>query len=154
MKTKRWMIDKDLVNKSIKFLITIMILSIPFACSIQILGANTFIDSFEAPDNYIVYKSDNEYLVIQKATHPEYEVQKNDDVLHYENTGDISIDKINEIRATGSIEVYYAQANNCTIFENQVIGKVIKTIDENIITTISVNIWEFSIKHLNIGVLF
>ncbi len=78
-------------------------------------------------------------------------------VLYYDEQGSIEIDEIQKISAVGSFKTYYLNNktnNNKPILTNQIIGKVIIKVDNNILNTISLKIWDLSIHSLNIKAFF
>ena len=94
-------------------------------------------------------------MIIQKTKLLEPTLKKNDIVLYYDEQGSIEIDEIQKISAIGSFKTYYLTKtdNNKPILTNQIIGKVIKKVDNNILNTISLRIWDISIHSLNIKTL-
>jgi hypothetical protein len=164
---KRWTKTKKKIKNLIKFCIFISLVSLPFITITQILGMEAFLDSFENPSHYICLQDkDNtfglntkneEYLIIQKSSHPEFNIKKSDSIIYCKNNGDIACNKIYNINNIGAIKIYYTTQENDgisqPIYENQIIGKIITTIDSNIWNFISIKIWEVSINNLNSRVL-
>jgi len=96
-------------------------------------------------------------MVIQKTKLQESSLKKRDMVLYYDEQGSIEIDEIQKISAIGSFKTYYLNNktnNNRPILTNQIIGKVIIKVDNNILNTISLKIWDLSIHSLNIKAFF
>jgi len=145
---------KKIVGPSV-FLLFILL---PFIYATNAIGLNIFLDSFEKPGCYVYLENNGDYLIIQKASHPGFSVQKGDVILFWEN-GDINYDKINHVTGIGSWEKYYTTDENNDsklekiIYDGQVIGKIIKTVDGNLYNEISMKIWEFAIHSLNIRTL-
>ncbi len=48
------------------------------------------------------------------------------------------------------IEEQNEELENNIIFENQILGKIVYIIDDNILNSISIKIWETSINNLNL----
>ena len=134
----------------------------------QILGMNTFLDSFEHPESYICLENDDdwfgtktddkEYIIIQTATHPDFTIKDSDSIIYYKNTGDIKINKLKQIsHQFSSIKRYQAidtyEPDEEPIYEGQIIGKVVKTVDDNLWNTLAIKLWEVSISNLNIKAL-
>jgi len=101
--------------------------------------------------------------VIQKTKLQESSsIKKRDMVLYYDEQGSIKIDEIQKISAIGSFKTYYLNnktnnnkpINNKPILTNQIIGKVIIKVNNNILNTISLKIWDISIHSLNIKAFF
>ena len=84
-------------------------------------------------------------------------VNENDYVIYFTEDGFVEYNKIDYVKLVGSREIYYIKNNQkyqyLPIFKGQIIGKAIKTIDDNILNSISVKIWEASINNLNIRAL-
>lgn len=160
------MIKKKIKN-TIKFFVFISLAYLPFITVTQIIGMDTFLDSFENPKYYICLQDkDNafglntkneEYLIIQKTSHPKFTVKKSDSIIYCKNNGEITYNKVFNINNIGAIKKYYAIEENDIIsqpiYESQIIGKVITVIENNIWNSISIKIWELSIHNLNLRVL-
>jgi hypothetical protein len=121
-----------------------------------------FLDSFENSSNYIciqdkenIFNSNTEgdYLIIQKTSHPDFNIKKSDSIIYYNRDGNITFTKINQISSIASIKKYHSDFEKNGIFEDQILGKIIEIVDENIINSISIKVWETSINKLNIRAL-
>ncbi len=67
--------------------------------------------------------------------------------------GKLTINKIEEIEEIGSFQKFIVEKNHGEteiVFNNQVVGKVIKVVDENPWNTISLKVWGLSINNLNV----
>ena len=97
------------------------------------------------------------YIIIQKSTHPEFQLEKQDEIIHIKTDGTLTCNKIYEISGAGYFKKYFILENNkplsSPIYENQIIGKIVKTLDNNLWNQISIKTWETSIKNLNIHAL-
>lgn len=144
MKTKQGL------NRLLKFVAFVSIAFLPFMSATQIIGLETFLDSYERPEYYIVVESKEDYKIIQKSSHPEFTIGNEDIVYFYQENGEITHDKICEINAIGPFKKYYTSKNETPIFEQQIIGKIIKEFDESPINTLSIKTWELSIYNLNL----
>ena len=140
-----------------------IVVSLPFITLTNIIGIETFLDSFEYPESYVCMKNsddiqglkaqDEQYIIIQKTTHPDFQIEKNDEIIYFTIDGEIKYNKILDITGTGLFKKYYIQNENdqdSTIYETQIVGKIIKNIDNNIWNELSVKLWEISIKYLNL----
>lgn len=160
------MIKKENIKKTIEFLVIITIISSPFVSITNIVGMETFLDSFENPNSYIYLKNANEfissniknpsYVIIQKTEHPKIEIKESDTVIYNKITGEIACDKINHIYNIRPIKEYqikssYFKDNSEKIFEDQIIGKVVKIIDDNIWNALLIKIWSTTTYNLNIN---
>ena len=156
---------KEKLKKIIKLSIFLIIASLPFLTITQIIGMETFLDSFEHPESYICLEDNGKwlgtktkeggYIIIQRSSHPDFTIKDSDTVIYCKNNGEIACNQIKEKEYyMNSIKRYRAIDNNEPneeiIYENQIIGKVIKTIDDNLWNTLSIKLWEISIYNLNI----
>jgi len=167
MLLKRWMDKKRIIKNAIKICIFISLASFPFITVTQIIGMDTFLDSFENPEHYVCLQDkDNslgsntkngEYIIIQKSSHPEFSVKNSDSIIYCKNGGGIACDKIHYINNIGAIRRYCTtEENDITsqpIYKSQIIGKIINVVDGNIWNSISIKIWETSIRSLNLRAL-
>lgn len=167
MPWKRWTEKKRIIKNAIKICIFISIASLPFLTITQIIGMETFLDSFENPEHYVCLQDkDNlfgsntkngEYIIIQKSTHPEFNVKKSDSIIYCKIDGDIACNKVYQINNIGAIKRYHTtEENDITsqpIYQSQIIGKIINVVDNNIWNSISIKIWETSIYNLNLRAL-
>ena len=155
---------KIFTRKTVTLVIFTLVSCLPFIYITDIIGFELFLDSFENSDNYICIqdKQNNlesntfgDYLIIQKAPHPDFKIEKCDLIIYCDNEGDITFSKVNNINSISAIKRYYIEEETNelgknVIFENQILGKIIEIVDENIINSISVKIWETSIHNLNL----
>jgi len=158
---------KEKNKKIIKIFIFFLIASFPFISITQILGFETFLDSFENPESYLCFqdtsglyasKSNNkQYIIIQKSTHPDFKFDDNDDIIYYKYSGKLECGKLKQKNYFHSLKAYCeigkTEEESNPIYEHQIIGKIIQKVDENIFNIISIELWEISIHNLNIRAL-
>ncbi len=99
--------------------------------------------------------TNGDHLIIQKSSHPEFKIEESDLIIYCNNEGDISFTKVTHINSIATVKRYYIEEKNkekgkCVIFENQILGKIVEIIDNNILNSISIKIWETSIHNLNL----
>jgi hypothetical protein len=137
---------------------------IPFIHITEIIGLETFLDSFENSHNYLCIQdkenmlesnTNGDYLIIQKPSHPDFKIDESDQIIYCSYDGDISYTKVHHINFIASIKRYYIEEqneeiDNNIIFHNQILGKIVYIIDDNILNSISIKIWETSINNLNL----
>ena len=165
MTFKRW-IDKKTLKLAIKSCLFLIIASIPFVSITQIIGMDTFLDSFENCDYYLCFKdedglyatniNDKEYVIIQESSHPDFSAGKNDYIIYLTNDNELTCNRIYHVSSIGTFKRYHVQEMGSIghyVLENQVIGKVIRVVDENIWNLIFISVWEISIHNLNIRAL-
>jgi hypothetical protein len=164
---KRWMRTENLKKNIVKTAIFVLFTSLPFVSITNTIGIETFLDSFENPDKYIIIKNSPDYLtsdieqqkyiIIQKSTHPKFNVEKEDEIIHIKTDGTLTCNKIYKINGIGYFEKYYILENDkpssYPVYKTQIVGKIIKTLDDNLWNQISIKTWETSIKNLNIHAL-
>jgi len=155
----------DLKNIS-KMMLFLGIILLPFINITNIIGMETFLDSFENSESYIFLKNndhmsatdtfDQSYIIIQRDDHPDFKVDVNDEIIFSTYRGDIVCDKINDIKEISGYKIFHTATNEFNeesnvVYDNQIIGKVIKIVDENILNTISLKTWGITIDSLNIN---
>ena len=127
------------------------------------ISIDIFLDSFENSQYYICFQNNNnfldnkvknsEYVILQKSSHPDFNIKKNDTILYCRTNGELVCEKIEYI-SIHFIKTYYTKNNleisNQPIFESQIIGKVVSIIENNIWNSISIKCWELSINSLNL----
>jgi hypothetical protein len=151
------------IKKILLLFIFTFLSSLPFLHISEALGIEIFLDSFENSKNYICLQdienslesnTNGDYLIIQKASHPDFDILKNDKIIFYDNEGEISFTKVIQISSTATLKRYHIEEaskhKKSVIFENQILGKIIDKIDDNILNSISIKIWETSIHNLNL----
>ena len=168
MRWKRLINKSNLTNLS-KILVFVFITSLPFISITNTVGMDIFLDSFENPEHYVLLKNrdgisaaeitEPSYIIIQRADHPDFEIKKKDEIMYSTLSGEIICNKVKEIQTIGCIKKIKIDNNEDTnlkeiVYNNQVIGKVIKIVDENPWNSISLKVWSISIENLNIRSIF
>ncbi len=160
---------KRKIKKTIQFIIFILLLNLPFMTMIQITGMETFLDSFENSNYYVQLKgngismhptvNDDDYIILQKASHPEFSVEKGDIILYCKDDGGTACHRVYNINSIGTLKQYHTKGNTNDfgdepIYEYQILGKVKHIVDSNIWNAFSMKIWDISIHNLNVNALF
>lgn len=149
-------------------LLFVILSSLPFISSTNILGMETFLDSFENSESYqflnnnglnAVFTKENSYIILQKTDHPKFCLKESDTVLYSSMDGQISCDKINNVHTIGAINKYEVNGNDIkeyseTVYPDQIIGKVVNIVDKNIWNKLSLEIWSITIENSNIYTFF
>jgi len=152
------------IKKTITLLIVTFLAFLPFIYVTNIIGLDIFLDSFENSNYYIIIQdkenilqsnTDGDYLIIQKSSHPDFEIEESDTIFYSNFEGDILYTKINYVTSIAAIKRYYIDKQNEEkdkdfIFENQILGKIIRIIDNSIFNSITVKIWDTSIHNFNL----
>jgi hypothetical protein len=158
---------KKIIKNTIKFCLFISLVSLPFISVTLAIGLDTFLDSFENPEFYLCFQDEDnllgtntkngEHVIIQRSTHPDFDVKKSDSIIYCKNTGEMTCSKIEIVNKMGSFEKYYTVDDNYKtsypIYEEQIIGKVVNIVDDNLWNSISISVWEASINNLNVRAL-
>ena len=147
----------------------LVIANLPFITVTQLIGTETFLDSFEKPDSYYLMQGDSNsfnlnikegsYIIFQKTTNADTEVNEGDTIIYYKSNGELSCKKVYQINSIGAVKKYQTIDNSNkdtdnAIYENQIIGKIVKIVDNNIWNVMSMKIWDISIHTYNINALF
>ena len=153
---------KKVVKNAFKFAVFISLASLPFITVTQLIGIDTFLDSFENSDYYLCLQNDgfvassikqDEYIIILRSSHPDFSIKDGDSIIYWDNEGEILCKKLIRINSVGSLKRYNTIENldeeQIPIYENQIIGKVINSVDNNIWFSISLKLWDISIQNLN-----
>jgi len=159
---------KKNIKKILKPIIFLTFAILPFISATQTMSMETFLDSFENPDFYICVESNNnliqsaandgDYIIIQKSSHPEFNLENNDNIIYIKNQGGLASELIHHTNSIGGIKRYYTtdennELNEKPIYEGQIVGKIVKIVDNNLWNSISIKIWDISIHQLNINAL-
>jgi len=152
------------IKKMIPFVLILVFALLPFLSATCLVGFDTFLDSFENPQHYFkienndemlgVNSGNEEFIIIQKSSHPDFDITPSDSVIYSNYDGDIECNEIHHVNSISTFNIYYtSQENKDPIYENQIIGKIVNNIDNNIWNSLSLKLWEISIYNLNIRVL-
>jgi hypothetical protein len=165
MSLKRWN-GKKTLKLAIKFSLFLIIASIPFISITQMIGMDAFLDSFENSEYYLCFQdeyglyatntNEKEYVIIQGSSHPDFSAGKDDYIIYLTNDNELACNRVYHVSSIGTFKRYHTQDMESIghhVLENQVIGKVIKVVDDNIWNSIAISIWEISIDKLNIRAL-
>ena len=130
------------------------------------IGLEIFLDSFENSDYYLCFKDEDglyatninekEYIIIQESSHPDFSADINDYIIYLTNDNELTCNRIYHVSSIGTFKRYHVKDMGSIghhVLENQVLGKVIKIVDENILNSIFISVWEISIHNLNIRAL-
>lgn len=155
------------MNNVIKICIFILIVNLPFLTITQLVGMETFLDSFEHPESYQYINSDTldideinrDYIVLQKPSHPDFSIVKGDEIFYLNDEGGLMCSPVYYVNNERVTKRYYTidfndKLNAEPVYEYQIIGKVVCFIDDNIWNTLSLKIWDMSVNNLNAVALF
>lgn len=158
---------KKVLKDIIKICAFIIIANLPFITITQIIGMETFLDSFDNVESYQYFKGslldrddlDSKYVVLQKSTHPEFSILTGDEIFYLKDEGGLMCRKVYSINNQGSTNRYYiinfeGDANDEPVYKSEILGKVVSVVDNNIWNALSLKAWDVSINNLNAAALF
>ena len=159
--------EKKRINDIVKICAFIALVNLPFITITQLVGMDTFLDSFDNPDSYQYFKTNkldltipNEgYIVLQKTSHPDFAPIAGDTIFYLKDEGGLMCREIYHGSDRESMKKYYIinfddEIDIDPIYEYQIVGKIVSTIDNNIWNKLSLEIWDASINNLNAVALF
>ena len=149
----------------INIIVFIVFVNLPFISITQIIGFDIFFDSFENPTSYQYFKNNLaddfpiNYCVMQKSSHPDFLISKNDKIIYINEDGEILCKTISNINYKNSNTNFYKikfdeNLDSINIKDYQIIGKIVNDIDDNIWNKLSLKVWDASINNLNVAALF
>jgi len=157
-----------MIKRAIKILVFISLVNLPFITVAQLIGMDTFLNSFENPEDYIYLQGggfsmephikNGDYIIIQRSSHPSFSVKEGDVILYCKDKGETVCHRVYHINCIGPLKRYDTIGDNNTfgdkpIYENQILGKVVGIVDNNLWNTISMKIWDITIHDLNVKTL-
>lgn len=158
---------KKVVKGIIKICVFIALANLPFITITQLIGMDTFLDSFDNVQSYQYFKGslldidnlESKYVVLQKSTHPEFSILTGDEIFFLKDEGGLMCRKVYSISGQESGTKYYiinfeGDMNDDPVYENEVLGKVVSVVDNNIWNALSLKVWDVSINNLNAAALF
>jgi hypothetical protein len=157
--------EKTTQKNIIKLCVFILIGNLPFLTLTNLLGVEIFLDSFDNPDDYQYIKPENvglqtmtgKYIVVQKSSHPDFSLLTGESIFYIKDEGGLLCQRIYRISDQGSLKKYYTlsfDGDTEPIVEQEIIGKIIGTIDDNLWNALALEFWDISIKNLNAAALF
>lgn len=147
----------------IEFIVFTTIINLPFITISTTIGMDIFFDSFQHPQDYQFLEylktdstaGENTKVIIQKASHPKFDVTYGDAIVYYEESCGFQYGKIDLVSTELQTTIYYIITDEESfqyqpIFEQQVVGKVISNVGSDLWNTISLELWETAITRLNL----
>lgn len=159
--------EKKQFQKIIHLCVFLSIANLPFLTVTSFLGVGPFIDSFHHPESYIYLQSNRinlpdmrtGYIVLEKPTNQDYHITQGDIILYYTYGNELQQRVVDRIFSRQGMTLYYTAIDSQDIldgpiYDHQIIGKIIGTIDETIWNTLCLQLWELSIDKLNVVTMF
>ena len=160
---------KEIVKNAFNICVFISLVNLPFITVTQLISTDTFLDSFENPDFYLYLQNggysmetdikEEDYILLQKSSHPDFNICEGDVILYCENDGEIICNKVCNINCISPVKKYHLIDNNDTINEkniygSQIIGKIVSVVNTNLWDLISMKIWDMTINNFNVRTMF
>ena len=157
--------NKKIVKTTTKIIAFILIANLPLITATSLIGLDPFLDSFENPNSYLYLRGigvsmepnikDGDYIVLQKSSHPDFTITEGDVILYFQDNGKATCHRVYHITAIGSVKRYHTAGDSNyfadpPVYENQIVGKVVKTVDDNPWNLFAIKIWDITINNLNI----
>jgi len=159
-------VKKNLLRAILKLGGFLIIANLPFLTISQLIGIDTFIDSFNHPGSYLYIKNKDVtsmnpatgYIIIEKPTDQASTIREGDSILCHTIKNTLQQRIVSQIYTKDGITTYYTTSYNESIdaplYESQIIGKIIGTSEDNIWYELCLQAWEISIEKLNILIFF
>jgi hypothetical protein len=133
----------------------------------QLLGIDTFLDSFQHPTSYQYLKNDKingleqkkGYVIFKKPSSQEYSIGEGDTILYRSTEETIECRIVYSIQIRHGDTTYYTTTPNNEnldgpIYNYQILGKTTGFIEDNLWNTLSIHIWGLAIENLNVVAFF
>jgi hypothetical protein len=157
--------EKTTQKNIIKLCVFILIGNLPFLTLTNLLGVDLFLDSFDNPDAYQYLNTEKyglegvngKYIIVQKTSHPDFSLVTGETVFYMKDEGGLLCQKIYRISDLGSLKKYYTlslDGSTDPVVEQEIIGKIIGMVDDNLWNVLALEFWDISIKNLNAVALF
>jgi hypothetical protein len=159
-------VKKNLLRAILKLCGFLIIANLPFLTISQLIGIDTFIDSFNHPGSYYYIKNKDVtsmnpatgYIIIEKPTDQASTIREGDSILCHTIKNTLQQRIVSQIHTKDGITTYYTTSYNesidAPIYESQIIGKIIGTSEDNIWYELCLQAWEISIEKFNILIFF
>jgi hypothetical protein len=159
--------EKKYLKAAVQLCAFVIIANLPFLTMTQLLGINTFLDSFQHPNSYQYLKTDKisppeekqGYIILEKPTHQDYSIAQGDTILYRRTRETIECKIVYSIQTKHGEKTYYTTTPNQDeldgpVFDYQILGKSTGIIDDNLWNALSIHIWGLTIENLNAAALF
>ncbi len=159
--------ERTFVKKAVRFCTFVMIANLPFLTMTQLLGINTFLDSFQHPSSYQYLKyymsegfeQKTVYIILEKPTHQDYSIAQGDMILYRSTKETLECRTVYATQLQHGEKIYYTTTPNeddleGPILSSQILGKSTKMIDDTLWNALSVNLWGLVIENLNVAAFF
>ena len=143
-----------------------LIANLPFLTVTQLIGVDTFIDSFHHPSSFLYMKNKTlnskdtsvGYIILEEPTYEGFSIKEGDRILYYTMKDSLQQTIIYQVKSEKGATIYYttstSEGTNGLIYEHQIVGKIIGTSQDTIWSTLCLQLWDLSIRNLNTASLF
>ncbi len=157
---------KNLRHTIIKLCGFFFIANLPFLTISQLVGIDTFIDSFKNPSSFYYLKNDRihstdptaGFIILEKPPYQGSSIKEGDRILCHTMKNTLQQRFVYQIITEDGIKTYYTTSNTETsdgpIYESQIVGKIIGISEDNIWYALCLQVWDLSIDNLNALALF
>jgi hypothetical protein len=157
---------KNLLRTILKLCGFFIIANLPFLTISQLIGIDTFIDSFNHPSSFYYIKNEKipnmdstaGYIILEKPPYQASVIREGDSILCHTIKNTLQQRIVSQIQTKEGITTYYTISYSNTIdapiYESQILGKIIGTSEDNIWYALCLQVWKLSIEKLNVFVLF
>ena len=159
--------EKKVIMNILRFCIFLTLANLPFLTMTNLLGIETFLDSFQHPDSYQYLKSNkingleqkSGYLILIKPPDQKNYVSEGDRILYRNSDDTIECRIVHSIQNKRGETTYFMAAVTEDSFiepisEYQILGKTTGMIQDNPWNALSIQIWSVTIEKLNAVSLF
>jgi hypothetical protein len=158
---------KKILNGAVQLATFVILANLPFLTISQILGIDTFLDSFQHPKSYQYLKDDKingleqkkGYLIFTTLSSQENPITEGDTILYRGSANTIEYRMVYSIHIHHGDKTYYTTTSNGEkldgpIYNYQILGKTTGIIEDNLWNALSIHIWSLAIKNLNVVAFF
>ncbi len=153
---------KNLLRTIIKLCGFFIIANLPFLTISQLVGIETFLDSFQHPNSFYYIKNEKVYnidptagyIILEKPPYQMSAIREGDSILCHSIKNTLQQRIVSQIKTEEGITTYYTNSytdtSDAPIHESQIIGKIIGTSEDNIWYALCLQVWDLSIDKLNV----
>ncbi|MBU0496449.1 MAG: hypothetical protein KKC68_05440 [Candidatus Thermoplasmatota archaeon] len=155
--------ERETRNKLIEFIVFVSVLNIPFLSIASTIGFETFLDSFEHPQDYEWFSnmnlqgvtSETSNIIVQKTHHPDFTLTYGDTIVYFQENMGFQCGQIDLVSTECHQKIYYIileeqPLSYQPVFEEQVVGKILHTIDNDIWNSLTLELWQTATMRLNL----
>jgi hypothetical protein len=159
--------ERKFIKRVLRLCAFVIIVNLPFLTMTQLLGINTFLDSFQHPSSYQYLKYNERekfeqktmYIILEKPTGQDYSITQGDTILYRSTKETLECRTVYATQIQHGEKIYYTSTPDENdldgpIFYSQILGKSTRMIDDNFWNALSVHVWGLVIENLNVITFF